>query len=149
MHWILKSFDQLTTYQLYEILALRAEVLVVEQNCPYQDLDGKDKYSHHLVGYDDNNVSIAYARLVPPDISYSGDASIGRVVTKPSARGKGLGIELMNVAVAKLNALFPKKDIRISAQSYLVDFYTKFGFVSTGKEYLEDDIPHTEMLKKG
>jgi ElaA protein len=146
MIWQTKKFNGLTAQELYEILELRAEVFVVEQNCPYQDVDGKDKYAYHLMGYDEAGVLVAYCRLLPVGISYPNDTSIGRVASKFSARTTGVGMELMQKAMEMMQEIYPNQSIRISAQSYLVRFYEKFGFVSTEKEYLEDDIPHTEMV---
>lgn len=126
-------------------MVLRQEVFVVEQNCPYLDADGKDKQSWHLLGYDENKKLAAYARIVFPGVSYK-EVAIGRVITSQDHRRTGAGKELMREALKAIETLYGKVPVRISAQTYLVKFYSEFGFVSTGKEYLEDDIPHTEML---
>jgi ElaA protein len=142
--WHIHSWSDLSTETLYHILALRAEVFVVEQNCPYQDVDGKDLKSLHVCGYSENGELGAYARLVKPGVSYD-EWSIGRVITSPRVRRTGAGEELMRVCIAYY-ADRKISPVRISAQSYLHDFYTKFGFVQVSEEYLEDDIPHIEML---
>jgi ElaA protein len=141
--WTLKSFEDLKVDELYQIMALRSEVFVVEQNCVYQDLDGKDQKSWHLLGSMEGSV-VAYSRLLPQGISYS-DASIGRVVTSPNKRRLGLGKTLMQESIASIEKLFKTKNIRISAQCYLLDFYQSLGFVAIGESYLEDGIPHQEM----
>jgi ElaA protein len=142
--WQIHAWSNLSTETLYAILALRAEVFVVEQNCPYQDVDGKDPKSLHVCGYAENGELCAYARLVQPGISYE-EWSIGRVITSPRVRRTGAGEELMRTCMAHFN-VHRISSVRISAQSYLHDFYTKFGFVRVSEEYLEDDIPHMEML---
>lgn len=139
----LKPFTALTAQELYAILQLRTEVFVVEQTCAYQECDGKDAQAYHLM-YWDEGVLVAYCRLLPEGVSYSGYSSIGRVVTKASHRKLGLGITLMQEAIAQCKALFPWP-IKISAQSYLEQFYTNLGFVVCTEEYLEDDIPHKGM----
>jgi len=144
MHWKIKSFEELTTQELYEIIRLRIAIFVVEQNCPYQDADKKDEKSFHLMGYK-NNELLAYARILPPGISYP-DVSIGRVVSSSTVRGKGIGKLLMTQALAEIKNKFGSTSVRISAQSYLINFYSSFGFISVGEEYLEDNIPHQEML---
>ena len=127
-------------------MVLRQEVFVVEQNCPYLDADGKDKDSWHLLGYDEKGKLATYARIVFPGVSYK-EVAIGRVVSSQEHRRTGAGKELMQEAIKAIENIYGKVPVRISAQTYLVKFYSEFGFVSTGKEYLEDDIPHTEMLK--
>ncbi len=146
MNWILKHFNELSLRQLYEIGSLRQEIFVVEQNCPYVDFDGKDYECYHLMGYDDNALLQAYSRLVPKGLSYPNDISIGRVVNSAKVRGTGIGIKLMKESIDACVKLWGERPIRISAQTYLLSFYNSLGFESTGKEYLEDNIPHTEML---
>ena len=148
MNWICKYFEELSLRELYEIGRLRQEVFVLEQNCPYVDFDGKDLYCYHLMGFDENNRLVAYSRIVPKGVSYEDYISIGRVVTSGLVRKSGLGRILMLESISVCEKLFGKSDIKISAQTYLLKFYESLGFVSTGKEYLEDDIPHTEMIKK-
>ncbi len=143
--WLCKNFENLSNNELYDAMVLRQEVFVVEQNCPYLDADGKDKYSWHVLGYDEKGKLAAYARIVFPGVSYK-EVAIGRVVSSQAHRRTGAGKELMREAIKTIKTIYGKVPVRISAQTYLVKFYSEFGFVSTGKEYLEDDIPHTEML---
>lgn len=144
--WITKAFKELTILELYEILKLRNQVFVVEQNCPYQDLDVKDKVSYHIFKWDNNKIT-AYSRIIPQDISYK-EASIGRVAIDMEFRQKGIGVELMNYSIQNCISIFNCDSIRISAQSYLKNFYERLGFLQTSDEYLEDSIPHIEMLYK-
>lgn len=142
---LLKPFKELSPGELYAIMRLRSEVFVVEQNCVYLDADNKDLYCHHLMLFDGNEVA-AYARLVPPGISYE-EMSIGRVVTSPRARGKGAGKKLMELAVDYCHKIFGKGPIRIGAQLYLKKFYNSLGFKETGNIYDEDGIDHIIMIK--
>lgn len=128
------------------MFALRIEVFVVEQNCPYQDADGKDLKSSHVFGTNDHGELIACARIVSPGVSYK-EVSIGRVATAMTVRGSGSGKELMRKSIKAIEEKFGQVPIRISAQSYLKKFYESFGFVQVGEEYLEDNIPHIEMLR--
>ncbi|MBK6902078.1 MAG: GNAT family N-acetyltransferase [Saprospirales bacterium] len=143
-----KPFAELTPAELYAAMALRQEVFIVEQNCPYLDADGKDLQSWHLLGRDEAGKLLAYVRILPIGISYPEYPSIGRVVTSPAARGKGYGKELMEVAIETLYRLFGPSPIKIGAQTYLLKFYESLGFRSTGEEYLEDGIPHTKMVRE-
>lgn len=138
-------FEQLSPNQLYNIMALRQAVFVVEQNCPYLDADGKDVKCYHLWAESDMQ-TLAYARIVKPGISYP-EVSIGRVATALTVRRTGLGKELMKTAIACVYDVYGTVPIRISAQSYLIRFYESFGFAVAGETYLEDGIPHVEMLK--
>ncbi len=142
--WKFKHFNELDNNELYEILTLRSKVFVVEQNCIYLDTDDKDQKSWHLYGYIDHKL-IAYSRILPPGISYE-EASIGRVVTDPEYRNNGYGIDLMKLAIEKTKSQFNVSQIKISAQCYLLKFYTELGFTTSSDEYLEDDIPHVEMI---
>jgi ElaA protein len=142
--WTCKSFDELTTKELYAILRLRSEVFVVEQNCVFLDMDNKDLYCHHLMGWE-NNQLLGYSRVLNAGISYE-ESSIGRIVTSPSARGRGIGRDLLIQSINTLYSLHGKRDIRIGAQYYLKKFYESFGFVQKGDIYLEDGIEHIEML---
>jgi len=144
MIWLLKKFEDLKPEELYSILRLRNEVFIVEQNCPYQDLDNKDQKSWHLMGIKDDKL-LAYSRLLAPGISYS-ESSIGRIVSSPAARGGGVGRELLIKSIAYLYTLHGKRPVRIGAQYYLKQFYESFGFVQKGEIYLEDGIEHIEML---
>jgi ElaA protein len=144
LHWTLKKFDELTTAELYAILQLRNEVFVVEQNCPYQDADNKDQKSFHCMGWDGDTL-VAYTRIIPAGISYA-EASIGRVVTSPKYRGTGAGKQLMQLSIQYTLDLFKCNSIKIGAQLYLKKFYESLGFIKCSDEYLEDNIPHIEML---
>ncbi|HTH29864.1 MAG TPA: GNAT family N-acetyltransferase [Lacibacter sp.] len=146
LNWIVKQFDVLTPQELYNIMWLRNEVFVVEQNCVYQDADYKDQKAWHLMGVDEEGKLMAYVRLLPPGVSYK-EPSIGRVVTNPVARGTGAGRELMNVAIKQCEELFGLLDIKIGAQYYLLKFYTSLGFKQTSDIYLEDEIEHIEMIR--
>lgn len=146
MNFTCKLFKDLTVYELYDIMALRAEVFIVEQNCPYQDADGKDLDGWHLMGHTPEGNLVAYTRLLPKGISYPEYASIGRVVNSPKVRGTGAGKVLMEASIKEIKRLYPNDKIKIGAQSYLLKFYESLGFVSTGEEYLEDNIPHTSMV---
>ncbi|HFK5571320.1 GNAT family acetyltransferase [Elizabethkingia meningoseptica] len=143
--WKIKAFDELTTQELYQILRLRAEVFVVEQDCPYQDVDNTDQQALHLWAEMGDDV-IAYCRAFDKGIKYP-ESSIGRVVTHPDFRHLKLGRPLMNFAIEAIQNRFSNPDIRISAQNYLLKFYGSLGFEPVGESYLEDNIPHTEMLK--
>ena len=142
---IIKKFHDLDKLELYKIMQLRIEVFVVEQDCPYQDLDGLDEVGTHLWREEDNEV-VSYLRINPPKTRFD-EVSFGRIVTKQSARKKGLSeaIILKSLEIVIQEDLGP---IRISAQSYLEDYYSKFDFVKCSDEYLEDNIPHIEMLRK-
>jgi ElaA protein len=129
-------------------MALRQEVFIVEQNCPYLDADGRDKDAYHLIGLDEKGQLLAYTRLLPKGIAYEQYVSIGRVVTSPKVRRKGLGKQLMEESIRQANLVFPPADIKISAQCYLIEFYESLGFQSMGESYLEDDIPHIAMIRK-
>ena len=147
IQWESLRFNELSTRAFHDIVALRIAVFVVEQNCPYQELDGKDIDSLHVVGRNDEAEIVAVARIVPPGKGYP-YPSIGRVIINPNFRSLGLGHELMSVAIRFTHAQYGETDIILSAQSHLEQFYIKHGFLSTGKRYLEDDIPHVEMIKK-
>ena len=143
--WHLKSFDELTTAELYAILQLRAEVFVVEQECPYLDMDGKDQSSMHLMGWTESFLG-AYTRILPAGLAFD-EASIGRVVTSPKLRRTGIGKILMEETLRQLYMLYGQVPVRIGAQRYLEKFYESLGFVKEGEMYLEDNIEHIEMLK--
>ncbi|HLP37506.1 GNAT family N-acetyltransferase [Lacibacter sp.] len=147
LNWIVKKFEALTPYELYNIMWLRNEVFVVEQNCVYQDADYKDQKGWHLMGVDEEGKLMAYVRLLPVGVSYENEPSIGRVVTNPAARGTGVGRELMQIAIQQCEELFGKTDIKIGAQYYLYKFYSSLGFEQTSDIYLEDGIEHIEMIR--
>ncbi|MBU3744103.1 MAG: GNAT family N-acetyltransferase [Sediminibacterium sp.] len=137
-------FDSLTPHQLYTIIQLRNAVFVVEQNCVFQDADGKDPYCHHLMIWQEKELA-AYARLVPPGIAYE-YMSIGRVISSVKMRRKGAGKLLMQEAIQQCRSLFGAGPIQIGAQLYLKDFYGSFGFRAMGEVYLEDNIEHIHMI---
>jgi len=143
-NWICKKFSELTVDELYAILRLRSEVFVVEQNCVFLDIDNKDQHSHHLMGWQGGQLA-ACSRILPAGISYE-ESSIGRIVSSPSLRGKGIGKTLVMESIRTLYALYGKGKIRIGAQLYLKGFYESFGFFQAGDIYLEDGIEHIEML---
>lgn len=140
-----KSFKELTTKELYDLLQLRSEVFVVEQDCVYQDVDGKDQKAHHVLGYK-NDTLVAYTRIFKPG-DYFDEASIGRVVVKGNERQYKYGYDIMNASVEAIKVNYNQTQIRISAQTYLKRFYNNLGFFEVGEEYLEDGIPHINMLK--
>lgn len=148
VNYLSKPFHSLSVDELYAILALRSEVFIVEQNCPYQDLDGRDPLSVHVMGYNESGTLVSYCRILPPDLAYPGYSSIGRVITSMTVRGTGEGKKLMEYAIALTKHHHPDVAIKISAQSYALPFYEALGFVATGSEYLEDDIPHRAMVLK-
>jgi ElaA protein len=146
IHWKIKSFEDLSVNELYDILRLRSEIFVVEQNCVYLDLDGKDKKGLHLLGEFEGKI-VAYSRLFKPGISFD-NASIGRVVVDANYRDRKWGHELMREAIAGIQSHFGESKITIGAQLYLKKFYESNGFVQTSEMYLEDDIPHIEMKRE-
>jgi len=139
-----KAFNELTPSELYMIIAARVEVFVVEQNCPYQDLDYKDQQSFHILGMSDDKL-YSYTRIMDKGVSYPDHCSIGRVLTTQAGRGKGIGKHLMQYSLEKCKELFDAP-IKISAQCYLEKFYQNLGFEIKGEQYLEDDIPHQAMV---
>jgi ElaA protein len=146
LEWKLKEFEELSTKELYFILQLRTEIFVVEQKSICNDLDNKDLFSAHLMCWK-NGTLIAYARIIPPGISYQGFASIGRIVNKQGFRGLGIGKELVQRAIIEIQRKFPEKPIRISGQLYLKKFYESFGFEQTSDIYIEDCIDHIQLTK--
>jgi ElaA protein len=146
IEWKCKYFEQLDTRELYEILHIRDKVFIIEQQCLYLDADGNDYHCLHLCGYEEGEL-VAYARILPPGHSYR-EVSIGRVACIFEKRGKGLGKKLMELALLECERHFPGQSIKISAQSYLIDFYKFMGFLPIGEPYLEDQIPHQSMILK-
>jgi ElaA protein len=142
----IRSFSELTTQELYDILLLRSEVFVVEQNCVYQDIDKKDQKALHVLGLK-NNQLVAYTRLFKPG-DYFEYASIGRVVVAKNQRQFKYGYDIMKASIEAIKVHFNETLIKISAQAYLKGFYNNLGFNEIGEEYLEDDIPHIAMIKK-
>lgn len=144
--WTFKKFEELSLEELYELLRLRTEVFVVEQNCVFQDMDNKDQYCYHLLGTKGNKL-VAYTRIVPKGVSYDDAPSIGRVVTSPSARGEGTGRILMEESIKQLFRVYGKSTIKIGAQLYLKKFYESLGFDQSSDVYDEDGIEHIEMIR--
>ena len=150
MNWKCLSFGDLSLTDLYDLMRLRQEVFVVEQNCVYLDADGYDQKARHLLGRDGEGQLVACLRLFAPGVKYpefSTDAVIGRVCTAASARGTGLGRALMRRGIAEAERLWPGCGIRISAQVYLLSFYSELGFVAISEPYDEDGIQHVEMVR--
>lgn len=145
IQWKIKRFNELSLHELYSVLQLRSLVFVVEQNCVYQDIDGKDEKALHLLGVVDDKI-VAYARLFKAG-DYFDNASIGRVIVHPEARDKKFGHEMMQQAIDGIKVHFNESNITISAQLYLKKFYESHNFVQTSEMYLEDDIPHIQMDK--
>ena len=142
----LKGFDEFSARELYDLLRMRVDVFVVEQNCPYPELDGKDIDALHLRLLEGGQL-LAAARILKPHERR--DASkIGRVVVSPAHRGKRLGDALMSEAIAVCERLYPENPIALSAQAHLRRFYESFGFIGTSQEYLEDGIPHIDMVRQ-
>jgi|TARA_B110000116_G_scaffold253517_1_gene250242 ElaA protein len=146
MNVVIKKFNDLSPLELYEILQLRSEVFVVEQDCVYQDIDGNDQKALHIIGTVENKI-IAYTRCFGPG-DYFKEASIGRVVVKESQRKFKRGNQIMNSSIKAINNHYKTKIIKISAQCYLNKFYTNLQFKPIGEKYLEDGIPHVAMLRE-
>ena len=144
MIWICKDFEQLSINELYQILKIRQEVFIVEQNCNYLDADGVDHSSQHLLCYNELEL-VAYMRIIPKGVLYD-HISFGRILVKKEFRQAGIGKEMIQRAIDMFSH---NEIILMSAQLYLKEFYTRFGFKSTGEDYLEDDIPHIKMIKNG
>tara|TARA_R110002073_G_scaffold81742_1_gene195809 strand:+ start:6248 stop:6694 length:447 start_codon:yes stop_codon:yes gene_type:complete len=140
-----KTFKDLTTKELYNLLQLRSEVFVVEQDCVYQDLDGKDEKALHIIGKKDNKI-VAYTRVFKPG-DYFTEASIGRVVVSKEERQHKYGYDIMEASIKAVKDYFDETKIKLSAQTYLKQFYNNLGFKEKGEEYLEDGIPHVAMIK--
>jgi len=141
-----KKYKDISTSELYAILMLRSEVFIVEQNCVYQDLDGKDKNALHIIG-NKNNTIVAYARIFNRG-DHLENASIGRVVVRGTERKYGYGTDIMRASIDAVVEYFNETTIYLSAQTYLKKFYNSLGFQETGEEYLEDGIPHIKMVKE-
>lgn len=150
IQWQWALFDQLSVSELYEIMKVRQNIFVVEQNCVYLDADDLDQVSWHLIGRQETanqKEIVAYLRVVFPEKIYS-EPSIGRVLTTSALRGTGLGKELMQQALVRVAACYPNSPLRISAQQHLEKFYSDFGFESVSEPYDEDGISHIEMLRE-
>jgi len=142
---VTKAFNELTLDELYGLLKLRSGVFVVEQDCVYQDIDEKDKKSIHVLGLKNGEI-IAYARIFKPG-DYFNEAAIGRVVVDIKYRGLGYANDIMKASIKSVQERFNETVMRVSAQTYLKNFYDNLGFKQVGKEYLEDGIPHIAMIK--
>lgn len=145
MEILIKTFDELSLEELYQILQLRSEVFVVEQDCIYQDIDGKDQKALHVLGVKEGKV-VAYTRCFDKGF-YFEEASIGRVVVKESERKNTYGHLILKASILAIEERFKTKNIKLSAQQYLTDFYENHGFMQVGEGYLEDGIPHIAMIK--
>ena len=148
--WRECAWNDLTRDELHGVVRLRVDVFVLEQDCPYSDLDGKDQRAWHVWAEDQplnkGGAAAAYARVLAPGVSYA-EPSIGRVATRRDRRGAGTGKELMLRSLKVAERLWPGQGVRISAQCYLEDWYGELGFTSVGEPYLEDGIPHIQMLR--
>lgn len=142
---VVKKFDELSTRELYDILSLREEIFIVEQDCPYHDLDYKDQKSMHLYKVEDDKI-VSYVRILPKGVSYEKSPSIGRVITRKEYRKKGYSKEVLTKAIDYILNTFMESTIEISAQEYLIKFYSEFGFEKRGEVYLEDNLPHIHMI---
>ena len=146
IHYQIKRFDQLTTIELHNLLRLRIDVFVVEQECFYPELDGRDPECLHVLGKDREHGIVAYTRILPAGLLYK-EVSFGRVAVAQSHRGQGFGHSLLTKTLAAIEKQYGKVSIRISAQLYLTNYYQQYGFERQGEGYLEDGIPHVEMLR--
>ncbi len=146
MNWQCLKFSDLTVDQLYDLLKLRVDIFVIEQACIYPDLDDHDRHpmAHHLLGYEGQELQV-YMRLLPPGSTYP-CVSFGRVATRKQARGRGLGQALVKQGLIEIERIWPEQPVKIGAQLYLFDFYKNLGFNKISEEYLEDGIPHVDML---
>lgn len=141
----IKTFQELTIKELYDLIQLRIDVFCVEQNCVYQDLDGKDEKAIHIIGKKNNKI-IAYTRVFKPG-DYFKESSIGRVVVRKDERQHKYGYDIMKASIQAVKEYFNETTIKLSAQTYLRKFYNNLGFKEIGEEYLEDGIPHIAMVK--
>lgn len=146
LNWQIKHYNDLTTNEFHDLIALRMEIFVVEQDCPYQDLDGKDKKSYHMICRDGMGNLAGTARILPAGLAYKDACAIGRVVIREDLRGGGHGHTLMDNCVEFCLKEFGGTPMMISAQKHLEKYYEQHKFKSTGNEYLEDGIPHVEMI---
>ena len=149
IEWEIKKFHQLSIDQFFDFLQLRIDVFVVEQQCAYRELDMHDRHAEtsHISGHDKGGQLIAYARLLPPGLRYP-EVNLGRFVVKAEWRKQGIGHQLLQAALKEISCCWPKNPIRISAQDYLQAFYAQYGFTRVSDVFLEDGIPHVEMVKE-
>lgn len=150
LRWLVLPYDRLERDQLYDLLRLRAQVFVIEQNCVYLDPDGKDRHPEalHLLGYAGDGALAAYLRILPAGLSYP-QVSFGRVLTAPDHRGRGLGDAMVERALDAIQAHWPGADVQIGAQAHLQAYYGKHGFQPNSEPYVEDGIPHIDLLRPG
>lgn len=146
MNWNVKKFEELKCEEIYKILQIRNKIFIVEKKCAYQDCDGKDKKSYHLYLEDKGEV-ISYSRILLRKVSYN-EVSIGRVLVNKNYRGMGIARKMMIKAINFIEKNLGEKEIKIQAQCYLIHFYKSLGFKEISNEYLEDNIPHIDMLYK-
>jgi ElaA protein len=144
--WQCAHFSEFSAAQLYAVLSMRSEVFIVEQNCVYQDMDGVDIDCLHVIGWTSDQQVAAYMRIVPPGRKFA-EVSLGRVITSNTARGTGIGKQLLTRGLELIAAHYPGLAIRIHAQAYLEKFYGTFGFVTVSDVFMEDNIPHCVMMK--
>ena len=149
IQWTIKTFQQLSVDQLFDVLQLRVAVFVVEQQCAYPELDDYDRHAEtrHLSGRDELGHLIAYTRILPAGLKYP-EVSVGRFVVESQVRGQGVGHQLLRTALDEIQQCWPNCAIRLAAQEYLQGFYEQHGFTRVSDRYLEDGIPHVEMLKE-
>jgi ElaA protein len=147
MKKIISSFDELTNVQLYDLLKLRQDVFIIEQNCIYPDIDGYDKKASHLLIYEYDEL-VAYSRIFAPDIKYNKETSIGRIIVSQNKRGGSLGKTLIEKSINYCITNYPKSDIRIEAQAKLKNYYSDLGFIGDSDVYLVDGIDHLQMIYK-
>lgn len=149
IQWNITTFQKLESDQLYDLLKLRVEVFVVEQQCAYPELDEYDRHpeTRHISGHNEGGELIAYVRILPPGLRYS-EVNLGRFVVKADFRQQGIGHQLLQTALQEISTCWSQTPVRISAQTYLQTFYAQYGFVRISDGYLEDGIPHVEMVKK-
>ncbi len=149
IQWEVKTFQRLTVQQLYDVLQLRVDVFVVEQQCAYRELDEYDRHpeARHLSGRNKNGELIAYTRLLPPGLR-GPEVNLGRFVVKADFRKQGIGHQLLQTALQEISHRWPEVPIKMSAQSHLHRFYAQYGFIQVSDGYLEDGIPHVEMVKE-
>lgn len=143
MELLIRHINELTSEELYKLIKLRIDVFVVEQACPYEECDNKDLESVHIYIKENEDI-VAYLRVLPPGLSYE-EASIGRVLVNPQYRGNGFGRQIMNEGINYCKTCYPN-NIKISAQAYLENFYESLGFIKVSNIYLEDKIPHIDMI---
>lgn len=149
IEWEIKNFHQLSIGQLFDILQVRVDVFVVEQRCAYRELEDWDRHreTRHLSGRNEVGQLVAYTRILPPGLCYP-EVNLGRVVVRADSRKQGIGHQLLQVALQEVSRCWPRTSLRISAQEYLRGLYEQYGFVRISEVYLEDGIPHVEMLKE-